>query len=66
MIVKSVTEIAVTVEDEDQAQSACNVIENGLLTQMRGFPEGEPLDVTVYHYEILTDDQIREMGLEEV
>ena len=65
MIIKVMTWIYLDVEDEEQGQEACVVINRGLEGQMRGFPEGEILDVDVDHFEEVSDAEIDQRGLRE-
>ena len=66
MFINIITNIYLEVEDEDQAEQACNAI-NMLASLMRNnsFPHGEVIDSDVDHYEELTKAQVKDLGFDE-
>jgi hypothetical protein len=65
MIIKIETWIYADVKDADQAEEACRALMRLDRQINRGFPHGEIVDTNVEHYEVVSDDEIAERGLEE-
>lgn len=65
MIIKMHTEIFLEVEDKEQAEHACGVMDTGLETQLNDFPVGEVIGVNVSHFEEAKQEQLEELGLVE-
>lgn len=65
LIIKVQTWIYIEVKDSAQGEDACSAITTGLESQMRGFPEGDVVEVDVDHFETVSDEEARERGLVE-
>lgn len=63
VIIKVQTWIYIEVENEAQAEEACETL-MGLDIQIApGFPAGEILYTDVHHYERVGEQEVRELGL---
>lgn len=65
MNIKILTEIFMEVRDEEQGEIACITIEDGLESQLAGFPEGEIIGVKVQKFEKVEEAELGEHGFVE-
>ena len=62
MLIKVITHVILEVDDEEQAEEACNKLDMGLDGALSGFPVGELVSAEVDTYKKVTDEEAEEKG----